>query len=378
MSMSTRLRSFRFAPVASLTSALLFAACATATVSAKGPGPDRCQRSPRPSLTILQRSLSQEQGGWLISYRLRYHGASGMVVTPSEVFAKVESWVSNSRVASHATPRLSSLVISGSDGLTVTGVTDVVTAPEEAQRCRERALIQVWTDDDENNAPPPWPVSTTMPGRAAPPDPRQPILSVAPGGTLRVRVKLEHVHVLFGDYDPLLGLRDLELRLGVATLRDAVPLDREHYLAMPKSGWPEPPEDRRDTRMSVTGPDSLHLEAHVPGNQYYRFPERPVRYGTKMKLTYWYYVAAGSEGECYARVAQYKETATEYKVLSKGACEDDLKTVGKWVKVEWVFRTEPEATTLALDFRISGAEIGEMWVDDVTLEPACASRSGGP
>ena len=65
---------------------------------------------------------------------------------------------------------------------------------------------------------------------------------------MHVRLRLEHQHVLYGDYDPLLGVQDVELTLGSATLRDRVPLDREHYLAQPKYVWPEPPEDRRDTR----------------------------------------------------------------------------------------------------------------------------------
>jgi len=192
-----------------------------------------------------------------------------------------------------------------------------------------------------------------------------------------VRLRLEHQHFLYGDYDPLLGLRAVELRLGAATLNDpVVPMDREQYLAQPKATWPVPPEDRRDTRHYVSGPDSLHLEAHIPGNQYYRFPERAVRYGTKMRLRFWYLIAAGTEGECRARIAQYKDTPTAWKVLTDGAHEEVLTTVGRWVKVERIFRTESEATTLALDFRIcGGAEVGEMWVDDVSLEPVGAAHS---
>jgi hypothetical protein len=203
-------------------------------------------------------------------------------------------------------------------------------------------------------------------------------VTVAPEGTARVRVRIEHLHVLYGDYDPLLGTRALELRFGTAALRDALPLDREQYQAMPRYTWPAPPEDRRDTRYFVSGPDSLHLEAHVPGNQYYRFPERPVRYATRMKLSYWYLIAGGTEGECRARVAQYKDTPSAWKVLSEGGHEQCLGTVGRWVKVERVFRTEPDATTLALDFRISGSEVGEMWIDDVRLEPLSGPPPAGP
>ena len=97
-----------------------------------------------------------------------------------------------------------------------------------------------------------------------------------------------------------------------------------------------------------------------------------------MRLRYWYFIAAGTEGECRARVAQYKDTPTAWKVLSDGGHEEPLNAVGRWVKVERVFRTEPDATTLALDFRISSpCEVGEMWIDDVTLEPV-QEALGGP
>jgi hypothetical protein len=342
------------------------------------PAPAQSQALTPGVLTVVERSLAQDQGAWLVSYRLRYQGASGMVVTPTEILAKVEGWVSNSRVSAHAMPRLSTVVVSGPSGLS--GVADVVSAVDESQRCRERVVVQVWTDDpsgdgEDTPAPPP-PVASTA-GRVAPAE-RQPILSIAPGASVRVRLRLEHLHFLYGDYDPLLGARSLELTLGAATLRDVLPLDNEQYLSQPKYSWPAPPEDRRDNRFFLSAPDSLHLEAHIPGNQYYRFPERPVRYGTKMRLRFSYFIAAGTEGECRARVAQYKDTPTSWKVLSEGGFEKCLNTVGRWVKVEKVFRTESEATTLALDFRIGGAEVGEMWIDDVSLEPVGPQSSASP
>ena len=204
-------------------------------------------------------------------------------------------------------------------------------------------------------------------------------LSLGPGAIVRVRLRLEHQHILYGDYDPLLAVRTVELTLGAATVRDVVPLDREQYLAQPKFTWPEPPEERRDTRHAVSGPDSLHLEAHVPGHQYYRYPDRPVRYGTKMRLRFWYLIAAGTEGECRVRVAQYKDTPTSWRMLHGGGFEQCLKTVGRWTKVEHIFQTEAEATTLALDFKIAGdTDIGEMWIDDVSLEPMGSTVPGGP
>jgi hypothetical protein len=321
--------------------------------------------APAPRFTIQRRAVNQDQGGWRVDYRLRYDGPSALVLGPAEVEAKLEAWVSNSRVASHAVPRWSALTIAGSSGLSATA--DVIAAPDDAARCRERVCLAVWTGEDGPAEAPP-----AKPGAA----PRGPALTLAPGGTLFARLRWEHQHVLYGDYDPLLGQRALELRLGPATVRDVLPMDQEHYLALPKPTWPAPPDDRRDTRHFHSPPDSLHLEAHVPGNQSYRFPDRPVRYRTKMRLGFWYLVAPGTEGECRVRIAQYKDTPTAWRALNDGGYDECLTTIGRWVKVERVFRTEADATTLALDFRITSADVGELWVDDITLEPVGAPPSG--
>ena len=194
-----------------------------------------------------------------------------------------------------------------------------------------------------------------------------------------MRIRLEHQHVLYGDYDPLLGIRAVAITLGGGTVRDLVPLDCEQYLAQPKFTWPEPPEERRDTRYAVTGPDSLHLEAHVPGHHYYRFPDRPVRYDTKMHLRFWYLIAAGTEGECRARITQYKDTPTSWRMLNGAGFEGCLKVVGRWTRVEHVVTTGAEATALGLQFRIaSEIDIGEMWIDDVSLEPVRSPGHCGP
>jgi hypothetical protein len=318
-----------------------------------GPGPGR--------FTFVRRSVAQDQGAWVIDYQLRHAGQAGLILAPSDVGARLEGWVSNSRVGSHAVPRLARVTVCGNSGGAGTG--DVIASSDESQRCRERVIVSVWADDG--------PLPESEPAS---------LVSLAPGATAHVRLRLEHQHVLYGDYDPLLGVQEVELTLGSATLRDRVALDREHYLAQPKYAWPEPPEDRRDTRHFVSAPDSLHLESHIPGHQYYRYPERPVRYGSKLRLRFWYLIAAGTEGECRIRLAQYKDTPTSWRVLSGGGFEQVLETVGRWTKVERIVRAECEATTMALDFRIiSETGVGEMWIDDVCLEPVgCAAASEKP
>jgi hypothetical protein len=356
---------------------------ALACIVSLAPGNASGMSPPPSTLVLVGRTVTQDQGAWIIDYRLQHTGKSGIVISPEEFNLKIEGWVSNSRVASHAVPRWSSLVLSRLPELSVTS--DIVTGADESQRCRERLAVSIWAEEKgqflfglgrqarAGLQPRPLGVSPVAePGSMLP-------LSLGPDANLWVRLRLEHQHILYGDYDPLLAVRTAELTIGSSTIQDILPLDREQYLAQPKFSWPEPPEDRRDTRHAVSGPDSLHLEADIPGHQYYRYPERPVRYNTKMRLRFSYLIAAGTEGNCHVRLTQFKETPTSWRPLHAGDMEQCLRTIGRWTKVECIFQTEPEATTLALEFKIVGeTEVGEMWIDDVSLEPVDSTLVCGP
>jgi hypothetical protein len=347
------------------------------TVLAIGPSPERS------TLVLVERTVTQDQGTWVVDYWLRYTGQTGVIVTRQEIASRVEGWVSNSRLTSHSVPRQSSLIIAR--GLEPTAVSEVIAAVDESHRCRERLCISVWTEDHSESG-------RSLGGRGGvetransvlvPTSAESAVilpLSLGPDATVRVRFRLEHQHILYGNYDPLLAVRIIALTLGSATIRDVVPLDREQYLAQPKFIWPDPPKHRRDTRQAVSGLDSLHLEAYIPGHQYYRYPERPVRYNTKMRLRFWYLIAAGTEGECHVRVAQFKDTPTSWRILHNGGFEECLNTIGRWTKVEHVVQTEPEATTLTLEFKIVGEiNVGEMWIDNVSLEPVGFALPIGP
>jgi hypothetical protein len=335
------------------------------------------------NVSLIERCITQDQGAWIIDYRLRHKGCNGVIVCPEEIGVRIEGWVSNSRVASHTVPRWSSLLIN--HGLEVLSVAEVIAAPDDGSRCRERLIISAWTEDD---TPPvsvtatreirtsllvSKPISSTVEWKPILP------LSLAPKGVAHLRLRLEHQHVLCGEYDPLLGARAVELKLGSALVHDVLPLDREQYVAQPRFSWPEPPIERRDTHHFLSAPDSLHIEAHNAGHQRYHYPERPVRYSTKMHLRFWYLIAAGTEGECCVGIAQYKETPTSWRKLVDGSFEQTLRTMGRWTKFERVVQTEAEATTLTLEFKIVGeSDVGEMWIDDVSLEPVGCGVPTGP
>ena len=104
----------------------------------------------RETLSLVDRTVTQDQGAWIIDYRLRHTGETGVIVTPEEIAVKVEGWVSNSRVASHAMPRWSSLVVTRGPDLSTTS--EVIAAVDESHRCRERLMVSVWTEDQHPTA----------------------------------------------------------------------------------------------------------------------------------------------------------------------------------------------------------------------------------
>ena len=329
-------------------------------------------------LVLVQRVVAQDQGDWQVDYAFRNAGAEPLALQPRDVRVRVEGWLSNSRIAVHANPKQARSAVDGQ--FASAAYAELIPSLEEHKRCRERVSVVLSTGPSPALPALTPPLgsfgATATPNRGAP-VPLVPV-TVGPGDLVRVRLRLEHQHTLHGDYDPLLGRRELELCLGATTFRDTLPLDREQYRAQPKATWPEPPDDRKDARYFVTGPDSLHLDADLPGANYYRFPERKVRYSTRMRLKFWYRIAPGTEGELHARVAQYRESPDSWKVLADGGSDAHLATAnGTWVRFERIIRTEAEATTLALDFRISPCDVGEAWIDDVTLEPA-DGPAGGP
>ena len=68
-----------------------------------------------------------------------------MILRPSDVGVTLEGWVSNSRVASHAVPRLARVTVGGNSAGSGTG--DVITSTDESQRCREQVVVSVWAED---------------------------------------------------------------------------------------------------------------------------------------------------------------------------------------------------------------------------------------
>ncbi len=323
-----------------------------------------------PHLAVLDREIALERGEWMcwrIDYLLRNAGTETVVVEPGALSAHVAGWVSNSRADGHAVPRRSDAHASGGSGLCGTSL--VIDSEDEARRCQERLVLQAWPAEAGRTPPDPVAKATV---RAVEPG-ELPTLEIAPGAELWARLRLEHEHHLCGTHNALLGERDVELRLGAATIRDVLPLDHQGRVVAPVVNWPpDPPAEFRDDRIFLSAPDCLHLEAHIPGRRSYRFPDyRDVAGGERMHLSFWYLVAPGTDGRCQARITQYRDLPSSFKTLYDGEIVEDLPITGRWARVDRILRAEPDATVMTLDVRItdSDVDVGALWIDDIKLQP---------
>lgn len=341
-----------------------------------------------PTLVAQDRVIAQDQGTWRVSYRFRLDGdrAWSTSIEPKQITLSINAWVSNARVPGLERPIRSYMEIKGEGQRTAAADLIVPSAsanlePEERDGLATREVCRMTLFKDTVIST----VGSGAVGKSATASPsqnksefEQPLkpFRLACGETLILKLEFEHVRFLYGSYHPLLGVRELILRLGDLAFRDELPLDRDRALIPPRCPLErEPiPRDRLDSSQYVSAPHSLHLDSVGAGNQYYRFRDQDVRYSTPMRLSFWYLVAEDTQGRLKAKVTQYRNgPAHRYKTLSSGAFEICLDQVGRWVRVERIFQTEAQANELGLDFRIVGGDLGEAWIDDIVLEPVGAS-----
>ena len=158
------------------------------------------------SVSQVNRSVRQDQGAWVIDYRLRCTGKNGIIITPEDIIIKAEGWVSNSRVVSHAIPRRSSLLVSQATNLTASS--EVIPALDALRQCREKLQVCLWAENQSFINPNCRPVNfprgiaaETMVAGLPKPVTFLP-LSLAANCIIRIQLRFEHEHVLYGDYDP--------------------------------------------------------------------------------------------------------------------------------------------------------------------------------
>ncbi len=305
-------------------------------------------------LILIRRQASQEGGQWNIIYKLKYCGEESIELLGQDIDLEYEAWVANSALPPHTIPKKSAVKFSLAEINSAQNV--IIDNSNDRYRCKERISIAFSTNQKSEEK--------QFKGKMywIP-------LRLNPQQEFWCYINLAHEHFLYEKYDPLLGERRLKIRFGKYYFFDIIPLNQEHYSAQSDVRLSKIPDERLDIRQFHSAPDSLYLATDIPGFQYFRFDDAPVKYGSQLRLSFYYLIAHGTDGHCHARVMEYQDTPNAWYRLN-GAFDEQLAGQGHWRKFEQIFCVSNNTTTIALDFRIVEANIGEMWIDDVILELA--------
>lgn len=304
------------------------------------------------SLVVVHRHISQTNSRWFVRYQLRYDGGVDLALNAGDIALDYLATLANSACKPHAIPRRCELHLALADSTQAHST--VIAQSNDRARCRERLAIGFSTGTEPLDEPPSN-KAAYLP------------LELSRGQVFWLYFNFEHDHFLYGAYDPLLGVRTIELTLGPARFRDTIELKSELNPARPRVRLSNPATERLDSHQFRTAPDSLYLAADIPGYQYFRFDDIPVRYGTPIRVSFWYLVAVGTEGTCHIRMMEYQDTPNAWQRLD-GGFDSTLTGQGRWKRFEQTFTVRDDATTIALDFRILGANVGELWIDDMQVE----------
>jgi hypothetical protein len=281
-------------------------------------------------------------------------------VEPEAISCTVEGWASNSRAEGHGLPRRADHSLSPGD--TFQSSTCLIDHEDPTLACSERASVLLWPDEQgtPEEPAPGAPIET----------PLEPIV-LGPGAVLGVRLRLEHCHHLYGLSEPLLGTREVNLRVGPAAFRDRLELDQPIAPDREMDRLSPIPEERLDPRVYFSPPDSLYLDAALSGYRSFQFRDLKVPRDAPMRLSFRYFRSGDSTGKVRMELKQYKDVPNAYQVLTQAKRAEELPDLGEWVLVERRFHSDPLATTMQLRFLIDceGDGPAAVWIDDVVLEP---------
>ncbi len=309
----------------------------------------------QPPFAVTRRELWIDGGTCHVSYTLQWLGREPVTLLAGALRITYRGTLSNAACPAHVTP----VSVRGElqPQRQPRAILPVREGRSEKDRCREQIVVKVGRS------------SETLELAKDSGD-----LTLRRSERAVVNISFRHDHFLYGPHDPLLGPREVTIRWGPITVTDRVVFESGHQLRRPRRLVLEPSRARQDPEYYHSPPGSLYLAADLPGYQYYRFEDVAVRYDSEWLLRFRYTIARGTMADCRVRVVEYQESPRYWRRLG-GGFDQRLQAGGQWRLFQRRFRVGPETTAIAVDFRMTGSDVGEMWVDDVELVPvACADE----
>jgi len=300
------------------------------------------------ALALVAKEAAFVDGRWIVRYQLRYRGEAAATIPSGEIELEYRATISNSRCWGHGLPGNSQARWKPLERNRTTA--PVVGGEDQSPLCREILEAGIATND--------------VPKLAGEPPPQE--LRLEPGGVLWLTLTVTHDHAVHGRYEPLLGTRRLELRLGEWTFFDELEL-----VAAPSYDPPaqtlSPPAGRSVDDAARNRP-VLHISPREAGKLYFRFAEVETRPGAVLRVAFWYRTKRVGTGACHLRVTEYQDDDRGWRRL-EGGFDEGLPDSPQWTYFERQLATGGAATHLAIDFRYPGETSGEAWIDGVTVLP---------
>jgi hypothetical protein len=298
------------------------------------------------ALRTISRRFVQDQGAWRIYYEFEYRGEAVKPITPETVELQIKGAVSNSAVPRHGTPGPIAHEIFVSGATEFTGKTRILPAEnpgDPVDECHEKATLKVFYHHRETAT-----------------------FELRDRDTFGVEIYLEHLHEIYGEYEPLLGRREILLKMNGLILLDELDLRSSQYSAHPTYALPDPACEWRDAHFFLKPPHSYYVD-ESEAFHYLEFSHVPVKAGSRLSLEFYYFVAERSAGDIQFEMNQYSIGKNHFK--SRPHVKENLPARGRWTKINRKIEIDSSANALTLVFRITDSPGGDLWIDEISLHP---------
>ena len=301
-------------------------------------------------LIKTSREVRQDKGTWVVSYKLRSPFGEEAFVRRSDVVMTLAGTASNSAVPGDGVCREFRIIASDAEKSPGNFGRHAIHLDEsDARSCRMAIRVEMGDKD---------------------------AAVISPGRDLDLRIFFEHNHFVYGIWEPILGNWSLGVDMGEFQFRDRLKLD------MAERARPDLAinvgEGSRDETYSKSAVNSVYFASHDPCKNNVSVNNIPVRYGTKLRFSFRYLVAVGTEGEPCVELRQETDVGNMWKRIYDADMTIVLTTVGKWHEYSGIINVDGSGSLLDVRFRLASSDVGEVWISDLQLKEVGFSASGNP
>lgn len=198
---------------------------------------------------------------------------------------------------------------------------------------------------------------------------------VDPGDQVVLIVNFKHNHFLQGKYHPLFGKRLISLWVNGWCGAYNHYSSPDNFIRSKIFNRSQFPADVSSTTYTTDGSPSLWLFSHAPDILSYRVDNIQVRYGSLVRVSFFYLVAEGSISKPVVDIQQFKsgpgsswsqapELDQSFVLLSK-------KKSQQWERFDRIIKIGNSTTDMTVRFRLMSGDFnlvpGEIWISQLVV-----------